>query len=66
MDESENLFQKLYTRQLLLNSDVLCSILSRLSTEGRAWTILTPDLRLRVLEAEELYIDQDPRANIGN
>lgn len=55
-EESESLFQRLCMRQLCQSLDVLSSILSRLGVLGRALTILTPDLQLRVLEEEELSI----------
>lgn len=65
LEQRENLFHTLSTRLLSQNLDVLCSILNRLFMEGRAWSILGPDLQLLVLEEEELYIDPVLRASIG-
>lgn len=65
-DGNENPFQRLYMRVLSHNLDVLSSILDRLFMEGQVWTILTPDLQLRVLEEEELSIDPVLKASISN
>lgn len=61
-DGSESQIQNLYTNLLLHNLDVLSSSLSHLFMMGRVWTTIGQDLRLRVLEEEELYIDPVPKA----